>query len=317
MDQFKTAGTSAEPPKTKPDPESEESASGSGGTAIVTPHPPPHTNQNAPSAAAPKSSPKVQFGAPAPPPAPAAAMDDKRGSPRETKKGQRALKDLILKEVLGPGSNQEGGCRSWHGTVSSAATATKKGILKFRREASLTRSKSSEDSEKQSLCFVNQAYVGDDDDDTLRGDDVTGRRPLPPPTLEPPPSTVAATKGSAFPFDRRKSSNAEQGGGFAGLVELLFQRSNLDSKKRDVHPFGRDAASMEAAQDEDELHYAPMAQRQSLSSAFSKLVLWATLLSFLVGAALGIVFLSEMYNAKHREDYLLKSSVTETPNTTS
>ncbi|KAL8589165.1 hypothetical protein ACOMHN_052503 [Nucella lapillus] len=99
--------------------------------------------------------------------------------------------------------------------------------------------------------------------------------------------------------------------GFAGVVELLFQRSNLDSGKRDTHPFGQDISAEAILEGQD----AP--KRQSLTSAFSKLVLWVTVLGFLAGAAFGLIFLSETYNAKHRYDYLLKTGLKETQNTTS
>ncbi|XP_076456391.1 uncharacterized protein LOC143290765 [Babylonia areolata] len=164
---------------------------------------------------------------------------------------------------------------------STLRSTPPKGILKVRSEPALGSDKS--------VSYVNAAYEEDED----------GFSPRAAPT-------TPSSKPSAFSFLARaaaagSSSGPASGHGFADVVDLLIQRTSLDSGGRDVHPFGRDC-SIEG------IMQASRPKSHSKNSAFSKLVIWLTLLSFLLGAAFGVIFLSETYNAKQRSDRLLKAS---------
>ncbi|KAK7460358.1 hypothetical protein BaRGS_00038886, partial [Batillaria attramentaria] len=174
------------------------------------------------------------------------------GDGHVAKRKKRSFRDIVIQEVLANMAQEN----------QQLAGHPPKGILKVRSEPVLSHG--DEDPEKQSLSFVNQAYEGDSG------------------TAAPDNDKLKVKKA----FSRAAAAAGNQGSsGFADVVGLLIQRTSLDMGGRDTHPYGRDCSIEGILQ-------ASRPKSHSKNSAFSKLVVWMTMMCILMGMACGVIFLS-------------------------
>ncbi|XP_070209862.1 uncharacterized protein [Littorina saxatilis] len=204
---------------------------------------------------------------------------------------KRTFKDIVKKEVMTSDGEAERSPSSSRQPFDSPSVKPRSILKSIRSEPILQTD--CDDFEKKSLGFTNKAYEGDSSEDI--------RNPANADGTSSPITKIATTKNSAkFPL-LQPGVPSTSNKGFSDLVDLLIQRSSIDLGGRDMHPFGRDC-SIEG------IMQASRPKSHSKNSAFGKLVIWLTLLSFLLGAACGIIFLSETYNLEQREKNLLLSS---------
>ncbi|KAL8581365.1 hypothetical protein ACOMHN_034443 [Nucella lapillus] len=201
---------------------------------------------------------------------------ERDGSKKGVHRVKRSFKDIVLTEVMKADPQDP----SLSHVAGEPGGPPPKGILKVRSDPALSPGSDAETS------YVNRAYDAANDE-----------------APHAPGTRVSTTAKSAFPFGLKGAGvrSGADGSGFADVVGLLIQRTSLDFGGRDVHPFGRDC-SIEG------IMQGSRPKSHSKNSAFSKLIIWFTLLSFLMGAALGVIFLSENYNSKQRADKLLKAT---------